>query len=101
MIVRGTTPEIRFTFSAVDPADITVAYLTIQQNQATIIEKDIDDATIGEDYISWELTQTDALLIEAGEQVRIQCRYKTSDGKAYASRVYTEKPYDVLKEGTI
>ena len=40
MIIRGTTPPIRFTFSDVNPLEMTAAFLTIRQNSVTI-EKEL------------------------------------------------------------
>ena len=39
MITRGTTPTIEFTFKNISPKDMKVAYLTIDQNGRTKIEK--------------------------------------------------------------
>lgn len=47
MIVRGTTPSIRYTFSTLNVADIIDAYLTIVQGE-TVIEKTLQDAEVGE-----------------------------------------------------
>ena len=46
MITRGTTPTIEFTFKNISPKDMKVAYLTIDQNGRTKIEKNIDDAIV-------------------------------------------------------
>ena len=74
MIVKGTTPRIRFTFSKVTPENITTAFLTIKQSNETIIEKDISEAEVGENYLEWELSQNDTLAIDAKQSVKIQCR---------------------------
>ena len=100
MIVRGTTPPIRFTFKEVKPSEMTEAYLTIRQRSKEI-ERGMDDATILEDAIEWVLTQEETLSLEENRPVKIQCRYKFSDGSAGASRIYEEPVYDVLKEGEI
>ena len=44
MIIRGTTPPIRFTFSDVNPLEMTEAYLTVCQNDVTI-EKALSSAS--------------------------------------------------------
>ena len=43
MIIRGTTPPIRFTFSDVNPLEMTAAFLTVRQNDVTI-EKELSSA---------------------------------------------------------
>ena len=40
MIIRGTTPPIRFTFSDVNPLEMAAAFLTVHQNDVTI-EKEL------------------------------------------------------------
>lgn len=101
MIVRGTTPTIRFTFIAVDTADIVVAYLTIMQDGATLIEKDLEDADVQEGYIEWTLSQEETLEMSSLTDITIQCRYRLADDSAYATRIYTERPYNVEKDGVI
>ena len=100
MLVRGTTPTIRFTFSKIDVATIAVAYMTIEQ-KSIVIEKDLSEATVGEKYIEWKLTQEDTVRLNDKVVCRVQCRYKTSDMLAYASKIYEVKPYDILKDGVI
>lgn len=101
MITRGTTPTIGFTFGTTDVNDITVAYLTVKQGGTVIAEKDLSEATVGNDAIVWELAQTDTLKIVDDVIVEIQCRYKTRFGKAYASLAYQETPYKILRDGEI
>ena len=52
MIIKGTTPTIRWTFDVVNPATITTAYLTFKQGCGpdvekweTVLEKDISGMT--------------------------------------------------------
>lgn len=60
-IIIGTTPTITYTFRVVSPADLTKAILTIKCNGQVILEKTLADATIGEDSLSWTLTQQETL----------------------------------------
>lgn len=101
MIVRGTTPTIRINVSAVDTANIAVAYLTITQNGMTIISKDLSEATVEEGYLAWTLTQEETLAMSSKCDVSIQCRYRLNDGNAYATRIFTDRPYEVTREGVI
>ena len=100
MIARGTTPTIRYTFSLVDVSAIVVAYLTIKQG-SLVIEKDLTSATIGDGYLEWTLTQEETLSLAENKEVKIQCRYRTNEGMAYASRIETENTYKLLKSGEI
>ena len=101
MITRGTTPTITYTFDLVDVSNITTAYLTITQGERVIIEKTLNDAEIGENSLVWTLTQDETLQLEEDASVKIQCRYKTGDGMAYATKKTTTKVYGVEKEGVI
>ena len=101
MIVRGTTPTIRFNFVAIDTANIAVAYLTIKQNGSVLIEKDLEDGDVQEGYIEWALTQEDTLAMSPCSDVYIQCRYRLADDSAYATKIYAERPYNVEKDGVI
>lgn len=100
MIIRGTTPPIRFTFTEVDPQAMTEAFLTIRQNDL-LIEKGLAEAVVTEDSILWELTQGETLSLEEGWNAKVQCRYRFASGTAGASRIYEEPVYGILKDGEI
>lgn len=101
IIPRGTTPSIPFTFKTIDTATIVVAYLTIEQAGVQILEKDLSEAVATEGKLEWTLTQEETLAIRDNIEMRIQCRYRTNDGSALASRIYDVYPYEILKEGVI
>lgn len=60
-IIIGTTPTITYTFHTVSVSDLTKAILTIKCAGAVILEKTLADATIGENSLSWTLTQQETL----------------------------------------
>lgn len=99
-MTRGTTPTIRYTFKLIDVSDIVVAELRIQQ-VSVIIDKTLQDAAVGEDYLEWKLSQAETLSLVSGVSVQIQLRYKTSDGNAYATKITNESPQRLLKDGEI
>lgn len=101
MITRGTTPTIEFTFKNISPKDMKVAYLTIDQNGRTKIEKNIDDAIVGDNSIDWNLTQEETLKIKENIKCDIQMRYRLNSGLADASPAYTVDTYRILKDGVI
>lgn len=83
-ITIGTTPTIIYTFSIVDPANMTEAVLTIKVGGAILIEKDLDDATVGENTLSWTLTQAETLSI--GKRYgSMMVNWLTDDGTRGAS----------------
>lgn len=83
-IIRGTTPTIKYTFSTVSVSDITAAYLTIVMNGSTLLEKDLTQATIDSDSISWTLTQQESLAM-TGSKVTAMLNWKLNDGTRGAS----------------
>ena len=100
MIVRGTTPTIRYTFKKFSVDNIVEAYLTIKQGSVKI-EKDITDGEKGDGYIEWTLTQAETLTLDDDAYMKVQCKYKLNDGKVCASRTVTGKPEEILKEDVI
>jgi len=67
-IVRGTTPTIKITFKRTDVNYIDQGYLVLKQEGANIIEKPLADAFVGENYISFTLTQAETLSLASGTQ---------------------------------
>ena len=65
-IVAGTTPVIEYTFRSVVPSDITSAELTIKKDGVIIVRKDLSDAIVLNDKISFLLSQSDTLKLGVG-----------------------------------
>lgn len=82
-IIIGTTPTIIYTFKTVSVSDITVAILTIKSGKDTLT-KTLEDAEVGEDRLSWTLTQEETLSI-CSETSSMMLNWKTSDGTRGAS----------------
>lgn len=82
-IVRGTTPTITYTFDNVEVANITTALLTFKQDGSIVLQKALSDATVGEDSLSWTLTQAETL--ELGE-TEMMLNWVTTDGTRGVSR---------------
>ena len=81
-IIRGTTPTITYTFSVVNVADITTAYLTIKHS-AGMLTKTLSDATVEENSLVWTLSQEDTLSMN--KIVSIMINFKLADGTRGAS----------------
>lgn len=62
-IIIGTTPTITYKFKIVSPAELEKAILTIKIAGQVILEKTLADAVVGEDSLSWTLTQQETLNI--------------------------------------
>lgn len=84
-IIIGTTPTITYTFKVVPVDSITDAILTIKERGTVIIEKDLSDATVGTNTLSWTLTQEETLLIGV-KSASIMLNWLTADGTRGASR---------------
>lgn len=101
-MIRGTTPTIYFRFTKVNAAEISVIYLTVQdESKHTIFEKTHEDGYVDTEnnMYCWDLSQEDTLALP--KTVNIQTRYKVGN-KAMASRVYYGVPVEeILKEGKI
>lgn len=83
-IIVGTTPTITYKFKIVDVSKITVAILTIIEHGTNIIELHLSDATVGENFLSWTLTQEETLLIGT-KKATMMLNWKTQDGTRGAS----------------
>lgn len=84
-IIRGTTPTIKYMFSAVNVNDIAVAYLTVRRYDGTVIEKTLSDATIGSGYLAWTLTQQETLGMK-GNYITCRLNWRLEDGTRGASK---------------
>ena len=60
-IIIGTTPTITYKFKIVSPTELEKAILTIKIAGQVILEKTLADAVVGEDSLSWTLTQQETL----------------------------------------
>lgn len=83
-IILGTTPTITYKFKVVDVSDITVAILTIKERGTILIELTKSDATVGEDSLSWTLTQEETLQLGT-KTATMMLNWKTQDGTRGAS----------------
>lgn len=83
-IVIGTTPTITYKFKIVSPADFRTAILTIKCNGQLILEKTLADAVVGEDSLSWTLSQEETLNIGT-RSCKMMLNWVTQSGKRGAS----------------
>ena len=89
-LIRCTTPTIIFTFREVTISEIEYAYLRIKQNNEDIIERDLNTATTGADFISWKLTQAETLGLSPYFKAKIYCDWILADGTRGRSNVLSE-----------
>lgn len=87
-IIRGTTPTLIFTFSEIEPSDISVCYMLIKQKGQTIIEKTLSDGVVSSEGLSFTLTQTDTLSLCTNESAKVMLDWKTTGGVRGRSNIY-------------
>lgn len=82
----GTTPTHTFTlpFEKEMLADLRITYI---QNKKKIFTKEMEDVEISGSDISLTLTQEETLLFEAGKNVSIQLKIKTTEGLVFNSDI--------------
>ena len=78
-IVVGTTPTIQFKFKTISPSDLIQAKMTIKGKNAILLSKFLSEATIGEDNISWKLSQAETLSLGVGTRT-MMLNWLTADG---------------------
>ena len=83
-IIIGTTPTITYTFNTVSVSDLTKAILTIKCAGQVILEKTLADATVGENSLSWTLTQQETLNIST-RKGKMMLNWLTNSGTRGAS----------------
>lgn len=96
---RYTTPTLLFKLPF-EASELTEAYITLVQKSKTI-EKALSDCTTEGQELCLVLTQEETGQLEAQRDTQVQLRCKDTSGKAYASKVFTIRIDDVLKEGEI
>ena len=83
MIIRGTTPTLKYTFSVITTADLTDAYLTVKKGGAVVVTKDLTAATVEQKALSWTLTQEETLSVSGSAEIMLN--WKAQDGTRGAS----------------
>ena len=78
-IVVGTTPTIQFKFKTISPSDLIQAKMTIKGKNTILLSKFLSEATIGEDNISWKLSQAETLSLGVGTRT-MMLNWLTADG---------------------
>lgn len=97
---RGTTPTLEFMLP-VETSILNEAYVTLQQNGETVIEKNIGECTLDGNRLTVALSQNETLELEEGVMVEIQVRATTNSGLALASPVIQDSVERILKDGEI
>ena len=84
-IVIGTTPTIIYKFSVISTDDLIQAKMTIKGKNVILLSKFLSEATIGEDNISWKLSQAETLSLGVGTR-SMMLNWLTADGTRGVSK---------------
>lgn len=100
MIIRGTTPKLEFTLPF-DASLLDEAWVTLSQNKAVVINKELEECECGERKLVVRLTQEETLKLNCDCNTEIQVRIRTPEGEALASDIITVSTDRILKDGVI
>ncbi len=98
---RGTNPVL--TFELPEAIDISVLFITFQQNDETILEKTLSDVEYDNEsgIITLPLTQEDTLLFNENAVLWAQIRLKDDLNNAIASDPVKIAVGEIFKDGVI
>lgn len=99
-ITRGATITNIFHVEE-DFTSAVKCFVTYNQANRTVLEKDINDVTIEADKITVAMSQEDTLKFVEDRPVEIQIRIKMGDQAALVSRTIRTTASQLLKEGVI
>lgn len=105
---RGTTPTITINCD-IDVSEFVTMWVTFRTQQlATYAPPKQVEVTkhLGDEVVTVSLTQADTLLLgslspDEDQQVEVQIRGRTEDGRAFASNIMTAPLSRILKDGVI
>lgn len=100
MISKGCTCKNIFSLPF-NENDISVLFITYQQNGKTVVEKVKDDCEFTDGHVSVLLTQEDTLKLLNESTVKIQIRLRLNDGSVTKSHVIETYTDIVLKNEVI
>ena len=99
-IKRGSTPTHEIT-TDISLVDAEVIYVTYEQLNRTVVEKEKDDIAVEDDRLIIELSQGDTLKFNDKYDVEVQVRARFADGRAPVSNIMTTTVERLLKGGVI
>ena len=101
-MLPGTTPTVTLTLpEAYDLDSAVVAYMSFGQGKEDLFDIPLADLTISDNVVTAHLTQTQTLKLDANVMVKIQLRWKDSDGEAYGTIIKKLTVEEIIKGGEI
>lgn len=99
-MIRGTTPTLEFMLPF-ETQTLAEAYITIAQQNSTVIEKNLAECTSEGSKITVTLSQEETLKLNSGMKAEIQIRCRTTEGEVLASNIIIINADRILKDGVI
>ncbi len=96
-MIRATTPTFIFRLP-IDCSKITKAEVTLSQSGENKLTKQTEDCLMNDKKLTVTLSQEETLLFSDKADVQTQLRILTSDGKVFASQVFSVPVIDSLSE---
>ena len=87
-MILGTTPTHTFELP-IDFGQIRTLKITYSQKDEIVLEKYLDDCSLGDGSISVRLTQSDTFLFKERVNIEIQIRIMTVDGQVISTGIKT------------
>lgn len=100
MIIRGTTPTLKFGLPF-ETNMIAVGFVTVRQNESTIFEKPLSACQCDGCTLTAKLTQEETLKLESELNAEIRLVVKTAGGDRLESYPVCVGVSDTSKEGVI
>ena len=103
VIVRGTTPTIKWIFHEIQVGDIVSAIFTIHRKKDVIVEKDMSEAVINseENSMGWTLTQQESLRLREFQTYGLHCDWLLNNGTRGAGIIGQARCEPTGKDGVI
>lgn len=99
-IVRGTTPTLTFGLPF-EASTIATGFVTVQQNNKTLIDKPLADCVCNDKDLSVTLTQKETLGLSCCYYAEVALVVKTKGDERLETKPIKVKVVDTSKEGVI
>ena len=100
MIIRGTTPTMKFGLP-LEVGMIETGFVTVQQNDVTVVEKPLSTCNCDGRFVSAKFTQEETLKLSTAYNAEIRLVVKTLGADRLESNPIFERVEETSKDGVI
>ena len=100
MIIRGTTPRVRFSLPFPN-SHVAIGIVSAKQYGEVMMEKNVQDCDMEEDSVCVKFTQAETLALLPDTTASITLIVKTVDGDRFETDPIIEKVRDTHKDEVI